>query len=226
MSKSAEKIEAIKLRKLGTSIKDIARVIKISRSSASVWCRDVVLTPRQKNLLLKKQIQSGQIGRLKGALVNKQKRLDKIDESLAEARRCVRKISNHDLLMLGIGLYWGEGIKSRSGPFSIINSDPSLLILGKKWMVDCMGVGEADFRPYVYIANTHKYRSKHIMSRWGNILNIPLSQFKTPIFIQQTHKKKYENSENYYGVVSLRVSRSTNLKYRVQALIKVISERI
>lgn len=226
MSKGIEKIQALKLRKNGSSIKDIAKILKVSRSTASVWCRDVVLTSKQKDILFKKQISSGQSGRLKGALVNREKRLLAIDKSLVEARNLIKNISDDDLLMLGIGIYWGEGIKSRSGPFSIVNSDPRLLILGKKWMIKCMGVTELDFRPYVYIADTHRYRGSEIMKYWSRVLGLTLSQFKTPIFIKQVHKKKYENSEDYYGVVSLRVSKSTNLKYKVQALIKVVSDRI
>lgn len=51
------------------------------------------------------------------------------------------------------------------------------------------------------------------------MLEIPKLQFKSPIYIPQKTKKLYENHDNYYGVVALRVIKSTNLKYRIQGLI-------
>ena len=51
MAKSLKKIKALKLRQSGMSIKEIASTIGISRSTASVWCREVVLSKSQKEKL-------------------------------------------------------------------------------------------------------------------------------------------------------------------------------
>lgn len=47
MAKSKEKNKALILRQNGESIKDIAKRLKISKSTVSLWCRDIKLTSEQ-----------------------------------------------------------------------------------------------------------------------------------------------------------------------------------
>ncbi len=226
MSKGGKRTEALQLRKQGTSIKDIAGLLSVSRSTASVWCQEIILTDNQKELLRKKQILSGSIGRQKGADVNRQKRLDALKQAEYCAEKTIKMVSDKELLFLGLGLYWGEGIKSRSGPAAIVNSDPKVLRAAKLWFLKCLGVSSGDFRPYVYISQMHKERGDIIMDYWTNELDIPINQFKNPIFIKQKPHKKYENHDSYYGVVSLRIKKSSNLKYKIKALLEEVNKRL
>lgn len=45
--KLKEKIRAIKLRKLGKSYSEIRKQVKVSKSTLSLWLRDIKLTPEQ-----------------------------------------------------------------------------------------------------------------------------------------------------------------------------------
>ena len=47
MAKSKEKLQALRLRRKGESIKKIAKLVKVSVSTASLWCHDVELTDSQ-----------------------------------------------------------------------------------------------------------------------------------------------------------------------------------
>ena len=47
MAKYKEKIEARKMRIGGISIDKIALKLKVSKSSVSLWCRNILLTPEQ-----------------------------------------------------------------------------------------------------------------------------------------------------------------------------------
>ena len=52
--KYAEKIEAVRLRKEGQSYKTILKQVKVSKSTLSMWLRDIELTQKQKmNFLIK-----------------------------------------------------------------------------------------------------------------------------------------------------------------------------
>lgn len=223
MSKSQEKILALSLRRKGWSIKDIAKSLSVSRSSVSVWCQEVELSQSQKALLYKKQIAAGNKGRLLGAEMNRQKRLTAIESYVNEGARTVDKLSNRDLMMLGIGLYWGEGVKSRTSPATLVNSDPQIILLGKRWMEECLMVKTELFRPYLYINESQKHKSSDILKFWVNILNIPASQFHTPFIVKHVNKKYYENHEQYRGVLALRVMKGTALKYKILGLIKACS---
>lgn len=120
--------------------------------------------------------------------------------------------------MLGIGLYWGEGVKSRSGQAALVNSDPEVIKLGKVWFQKIFSVADSSFRPYIYISEMHASRSKQIVQFWSKELGLSKDQFKV-IVLQNRPKKKYENHDSYFGVISLRIAKSTDLKYQIQGLI-------
>lgn len=213
------------MRKQGYSIKDIASAVGVSKGSASLWCQDIVLTKAQKTNLKEKQNAAGLKGRLLGAQMNKDKRTKAISDANVYGVDSIGTLTKRDLFLLGIGLYWGEGIKSRTGQTAIINSDPYLLQIGKRWFLECMNVTKAELRPYIYLSEQHRDRENVIVAYWVKQLAIPKNQFLAPIYIQQKPKKTYKNHNEYFGVVALRVCRSTNLKYQIQGLINACTTR-
>ncbi|MCB9812157.1 helix-turn-helix domain-containing protein [Candidatus Nomurabacteria bacterium] len=219
MSKPAQKKRAIELRRRGQSIKDIAAVLGVSKSSVSAWCQGISLTDKQKEKLQQKQIDAGNVGRQIGANKNREKRLAAIRDYQEKGVVEIGKLSERDLRLLGIGLYWGEGVKSRSGMAALVNSDPQLIKLGKLWFERCLHVSEEQFTPYVYVSETHAKRERDIILFWSKELNIPSGRFKF-IMLKGRPKKRYENHDSYYGVLSLRVCKSTDLKYKIQGLIE------
>jgi len=128
-------------------------------------------------------------------------------------------LSQRDLFLLGLGLYWGEGVKSNTGIATLVNSDPGIVAMGKEWFMSCLGVSLQDFRPYIYVSIQYKNSSGKITSFWSKILNIPKDQFKV-IIIKNTSKKIYHNHKEYFGVLQLRVRKGTDLKYRILGLIE------
>ena len=226
MSKGIEKIKAVQLRRKGWSMKEISRELNVSKGSVSLWCQGIVLTKSQMKLLKDKQIMAGHVGRQKGADMNRVKREQAIADAKIFAINEVNCLDTKDLFYLGLGIYWGEGVKSRSGQASVVNSDPRILKVMMRWFEECLTVSKSDFRPYVYISSQHKDRENIIIKYWQKVLDLPESQFKSPIYIKQKHKKFYENHDKYFGVVALRVSRSTNLKYKILALLETINERL
>ncbi len=221
MSKSNEKLKALSLRRDGCSIKDIAKKLEVSRASVSVWCQSIKLTKEQSAHLFAKQVAAGNVGRQKGAEVNRAKRVASLVEADSYATKYIKNISNKDLFYLGLGLYWGEGVKSRSGPAAIVNSDSKVLKVAVRWFCECLEVDPIDIRPYIYISRQHVSREEIIMNYWVKELSIPNCQFKSPIYISQKPMQKYENHDTYYGVVALRIRRSTALKYKILALLKL-----
>lgn len=54
MAKVKEKQQVLLLRRKGESIKDIAKKLYVSKGSVSLWCQEIVLTPKQATVLKKK----------------------------------------------------------------------------------------------------------------------------------------------------------------------------
>ena len=226
MSKSVEKLETIKLRRLGWSIKDIAKNLQVSPGSVSLWCQGIVLTKSQQKYLTAKQTAAGQRGRQMGADMNRAKRASALLEAKQQAIANIKTIASRELFFLGLGIYWGEGVKSRTGQATVVNSNPQILKVMMRWFTECLSVSQSEFRPYVYISTEHINREEIIMKYWTKILKLPRVQFKNPMYVAHQSKQKYENHDNYYGVVALRIAKSTNLKYRILALLEVLSERL
>ena len=129
-------------------------------------------------------------------------------------------MSVRDALLLGIGLYWGEGAKGRKLSFS--NSNPDMLVFMVIWF-KLLGVSSNDFLVRVYINESHRDRHRKVRNFWIKTLGIPVEQFYEPTFIKASLRKVYENRETYYGVVALRIRRSTILQDRILGLIKSVN---
>lgn len=226
MAKVREKQKAVTLRRKGYSIKDIARELSVAPSTVSLWCKSIVLTKSQQRVLRSKQITAGALGRQKGADANREKRLRAILLAEKEASLQIKAIKNGELFYLGLGIYWGEGVKSTSGQTSIINSDVRILKVMIRWFDLCFNIPPSTLRPYVYISNHHKMREKIIMNYWASALGLHLSQFKSPIYLKHRPQERHSNHNTYYGVVALRVPKSTNLKYRILALLNEVSKKL
>ena len=124
MSKYELKGEAQKLRREGYPINEIKKKLGLSKSTVSLWCRDIILTEEQYKKIKKEHIFKTQKGRLIGAQMNKNKRINAIKDANILGRKLIRKISKRELLLIAIALYWSEGSKSdRTSGFIFINSD-------------------------------------------------------------------------------------------------------
>lgn len=216
MAKFEKRLEARKLRRGGWSINVIAKHLGVSKASASVWCRDVELTLKQKELLLHKNY----AGRMKGAAANKRKKEERILFHKENGRTIMGKLTERELLIAGVTLYWGEG--NKKSKIGLTNSDPTLIKFAQRWFRAALGVRQEDFMPRLFINNIHKKRVKLVLQFWSNLLQLPLEQFGKPVLLKKNPKKVYENYDNYFGVLALHVKRGTDLKYKILGLIDAL----
>lgn len=222
MAKFEKRLEARKLRRKGHSIRSIAMRLGVSKSSASVWCKDLKLTPKQKERLLKNAIKAGHKGRMLGAEMNRRKKEERIAFHRNAGKKTINRLSKRDLLMAGIALYWGEGNKSEKSKLGFANSDPDAVRFMYGWFQKSMGVKKQEFMPRIFINKIHSARITKVIKFWSSLLNLPIEQFGKPVLIKTRQKKVYENHDNYYGVLALGVKRGTDLKYKILGLIDAL----
>jgi hypothetical protein len=220
MAKSVERLRAIELRRTGMSVKEISKNIQIAASTVSGWLKDIELSPEQRKTLYARQIAAGHRGRMIGAEKNRQKKIQTIEAARAIGINAISALTQRELLLVGLGIYWGEG--SKSGTLSFINSDPTMVLLIKKWFECSFQVSTNDFIARVFINEIHRGRELKVITFWSTVLSIPVDQFRKTTFIKSVQKKRYENHEDYHGLLSLRIRRSSNLKYTILGLIEGI----
>lgn len=213
--------KAITLRKQGASVGNIANTLSVSKSSVSLWVKDVILTKKQK-IVLKRNIHSPSVieKRRQSRIANE---IIKRSIVIDNASRDVPTISNHDLIkMIGVALYWGEGGKTMKGMARISNSDPGLIKMSMRFFREVCKVKEHRFRAYVH---THSAgQVKEIEKYWSDITNIPRSQFyKTSIMKSRSSKNIRKTLP--YGTIDVGVC-DTKLLLKILGWIEGIKKQI
>lgn len=217
MAKVEERLKTEELRRAGRSIKDIAKALNVSKASVSNWCRDIKLNKMQQRELMRRAIEGGSRGGLLGAATNHRRKLERIATHALQGKKFVQRLSARELLLIGAAIYWGEG--SKKSHLSFVNSDPDMVVFMYRWFQSALGVKKEDFLPRIAINAVHTSREGVILQYWARLLGLPKKQFRRTTFIQRSNTKRYANHDEYFGLLTLRVRNSTELKYRILGLI-------
>lgn len=190
--KFIERNKAIHLRKLGNSYSEIRKKVKVSKSTLSLWLRNVKLTPEQEA-----NLKGRQKSRYLGAKTNQKKRIEKTKEIIKNAKKEIKHFYKNPLFLSGLMLYWAEGDKSEEMEMvKFSNSDPSMIKLEMRWFRRICKVPEAKFKVCLHIHELHC--NKDVQKHWSKITGIPLDQFyKTqvkPTSLRQRKKKLYNGT--------------------------------
>lgn len=227
MSKFELKPKALAFRRSGKSILEVSRLTGISKSTASLWCRDIELTPAQKDSLHEKMRREGFLGRLKGAQANKNKKIAAQKGAKIWARGFISKISRRDRLISGVALYWAEGSKAvTTTGFIFVNSDPVMIRFMYEWLIDIVKIPQEEIAAQISINEIHRYRIKAVLNFWSRLLDLPIERFSKTFFAKSVQKKVYQNHATHYGVFRLSVRKGTLLKYKVLQMIEILKAEV
>ncbi len=223
MSKIKEKEQALMMRKSGNSIADIAKKLKVSKSTVSYWCRDIVLSKRARENIIRASKNKSTEGILRYTESLRQKRILQTDEDIERGASLVGNLSARDILCIGLGLYWGEGYKRGSQEFGFTNSDVTMVLFYLAWLERCFGIKRNDLIFRVSINELHSTRIRDVEMYWASKMKIPLSQFTKSSLIRTTARKVYLNQSEHYGTIRIKVRRGTRMRRVVLGAIKRLS---
>lgn len=210
MAKSQLRLQARKLRQGGVSIKTIAHKLGVSSSTASLWCRDITLSPQQIQLL-EKNARDPYYGK-RGEYIQKQRQVkeDKVKKLFQIGMAEVSELNSRELFIAGVALYWAEGFK-KDNLMGFSNSDPSMIRFMVRWLQEVCGIEKRRLRFRLALNESYKNKAKHVQRYWQNLLGINDQQFQKPFFQKVKWQKVYDNPDEYHGVLRIRVSRSIDL---------------
>ena len=147
MSKDQDRLKARDLRSQGSSIKQIAMSLGVSKGSVSFWVKDIILTSTQISQLKLAEAEGRQRGRLIIAKNKKDKRLSQIREFIEEGKDIVDKLTKNAFLIAGLSLYWAEGGKSdQNRRIEFCNSDPRMIQFLTLWLKTFLDVKDLELR--------------------------------------------------------------------------------
>ena len=189
--KTLEQNRARSLRAEGYTVLEIATQLAVSKSSVSLWTRDVDPLPRPRKSTARKR----------GAHPQHLARLAEIDALEAEGIARIGLLSNQAFLAAGAALYAGEGSKGE-GAVEFTNSDPRMVAFFCAWLRRFFEIDERRLRLRVYLHQGLDLRAAE--SFWSEVTGVPLDQFVAPyraIPDPSIRRTKYE-----HGCVAVRYS--------------------
>lgn len=200
---------ALALRLEGKTYGEIRDLFGIPKSTLSNWFSTLKLDNNVKKILESKR-KDGYLKLLefnKIRTLNIQKENEDIRKSY-ESR--INKLSNRELMILGAGLYWGEGYKNFnpkrfSYPYmSFGNSDPEMILVFMSFLKKVMGISKDRIRAQVMIYPNPD--SDKCIKYWQNLTKIPKENFRCQIALSRASRGKRPKSLLPYGTLQLRVS--------------------
>ena len=169
--KTQEREQARSMRREeGRSIKEIARLLRVSTSSVSHWVRDIELSDAQHAAL---QARNGlhERQRLAHAAMAAKARARR-SAAQQEGRRRAR-ILNHRYIG-GCMLYWAEGSRSRN-KIVFTNSDPAMARFFVEFIRGFFDINSERLRVTCNLFADHRARQREIEDFWLSTVGLPRS---------------------------------------------------
>jgi transcriptional regulator with XRE-family HTH domain len=218
MAKYELRIKARKLRSEGVSLRTISRELGVAKSTASLWTEGIILSADQLQKIRKSWLTATEPGRLKGSLMQRQRRLEIAKKMEQFGLEKFKKLADDQFFVAGIALYWAEGSK-KIRKLELCNSDPKMI----KFMVDWFGkyfdLDVSRFSARVAINEIHKKREEVIKEYWSNVTKIPIIQFRKTSYKKVKPHKVYANYDHYFGTLDLVVLKPGELYYKMLGLV-------
>jgi hypothetical protein len=224
ISKFLEKEKAIVLRKQGKSYSEILEMVAVSKSTLSLWLRNVQLSKKQNQTFSVKKKQA----QLRGAAARKADRIERTAVISKEAQKIVGKLSKRERLLIGVALYWAEGSKEKSyrpsARLDFANSDPAMVCFYVDWLRSTLGVADKDVQLMLHIHENRLSELGEFTKFWLKVTGLESTNLVKPVLKKHIPKtKRHNTTDTYHGLVAIRVRRSTILNRRVQGCINAIA---
>jgi hypothetical protein len=183
-----ERRRARHLRGAGLPLAEIAARLGVSKSSVSLWVRDVPFQPLPR-VTRGRRRQPNALQRRKQA---------EIDRLVAEGQARIGRLSDREFLVAGVALYAGEGAK-RDGAVKFANTDPRMIVFYCAWLRRFFEIDEARLRVRLYLHEGLDLAAA--VAYWSELTGIPPSQFQKPY--RAAADQSIRHTKHVHGCVSI-----------------------
>ncbi|MGW5494728.1 helix-turn-helix domain-containing protein [Streptomyces olivaceoviridis] len=203
---------ARELRLQGWTYDQIEAELGCSRSSVSLWVRDLPRPERRRT-----PEEAAAIAR-KGWEEKLRVRDEERQRTKEEAKRSIGGLSTRELFLVGVGLYWAEGGKDkpydRRENVAFVNSDPGMIRVFLAWL-DLLQVERERLRFTVMI---HENADVGGAERyWADLVGADASMFNKTTLKKHNPKTVRKNTgDGYRGCLVIKVLKGADLYRRIE----------
>jgi len=203
---------ARELRLQGWTYDQIQLELGCSKSSISLWVRDLP-KPERRDPAEQAKLANRMRWDHELAVRDEQRRKTK-DAATAQ----IGELSDRDLFMAGVALYWAEGTKDKSydrrETVIFVNSDPDVIQLYLAWL-NLLGVEHERLAYRVMIHITADVEGANCY--WADLVGVDVSTFQRTTIKKHNPKTVRKNvGENYRGCLVIRVSQAAELYRQIE----------
>ena len=220
------KMRAIALRRKGKTYAEILETVPVAKSTLSLWLREVGLSTPQKQRITRARVE----GALRGAAARRNNRIAQVHSLRVQGKKEVGSISDRELWLLGIALYWAEGSKQRETATStgviFSNSDPDMLKLFMVWL-KAQGVPMSDIAFELYVHADRVSEINAFKKWWQKKLALSSKDIQS-VYVKRgnVHTNRKNVADLYHGQIRIKVRRSTSLNRRIQGWIEGVATSV
>ncbi|MFJ8542850.1 hypothetical protein ACIRFH_12705 [Streptomyces sp. NPDC093586] len=204
--------KARELRLQGWTYDRIQVELGCSKSSISLWVRDL---PKPERRAPSEQAKLAASKRWEHELAMRDAARQ---QTKTTARQEIGSLSERELFLLGVGLYWAEGAKdkiySRREFVLFVNSDPGMITVFLAWL-DLLQVERERLRFRVMIHETADVPAAE--QYWATLVDTNVACFGKTTLKKHNPKTVRKNvGENYRGCLVISVVQSADLYRRIE----------
>ncbi|MFH8609480.1 hypothetical protein ACH4D5_18580 [Streptomyces sp. NPDC018029] len=211
-AKDSHRRRARELRRQGWTYNEIQTELGCSKSSVSLWVRDLPspeprCTPEEQRTRM-----NAGLAELRAAQ-ERERRAQK-----DAAMRTVGHLSERELFLAGVALYWAEGTKSktyrRSEVLQFINSDPDVIRFHLRWLAS-LGVTKDRLTLRVSIHESADVPAAEAF--WAGVVGVEATAFNRATLKRHNPRTVRRNTgEAYHGCLIVYVRQSADLYRRME----------
>lgn len=176
------KFKALELRRNGMSYSQIRREVGVSKSTLSLWLRHLPLSEERV-----KELRDWNSQRIEHFRETMFKKRDSRHRAIyTKEKRVLLPLTNKELYVAGLFLYWGEGGKTARSQLTMTNTDVQMLRFYLMWIQRCLGIATEKVSVKLHLYSDMDEVSE--IAYWSRKLRLRKGQFKRS-YIKKTTLK-------------------------------------
>jgi hypothetical protein len=211
MAKPELRSKAIEMRFQGMSYTLIREALGVSKGTLSSWLRQYPLSEERIRML--RDFNQQRIERCRETKARK--RSVRLEGVYQTALANIGSLSEREIFLCGLFLYWGEGGKTQNCRTSISNTDPAVLNFFLTWLV-AQGIEREHLKVHVHLYHDMDIESE--LAYWSNTLALPRKNFRKPYIKRSTRSSLTYRQRFTHGTCNLIYENRDMSEYIVSAL--------